>query len=221
MATRGRPTKPRAERRAEAREALLRAVTNLLADGPAYADLSINAIVAEAGLAKSTFYQYFTGKNELLSSLIEQAVAGAGPAIAWLDRERPATPEHLARSLQGKVATQRRYLPLIAAAFDAAYFDRQVRECVDQLMTLLNDATETHVRFGQAGGWIDPALPPREIAIWLNWMFSRGLHKLALTADEDRLDELLVSFSRVVWPVLYAFPGPRQRGGRRARSATS
>jgi AcrR family transcriptional regulator len=207
MATRGRPTRPRAERRTIVRDALLRAVTNLLADGATYADLKINAIVAEAGLAKSTFYQYFTGKNELLSSLIEQVIADAGPAGAWLGLDGPLSRELLERTLQERVHTHRRYLPLMAAAFDAAYFDAQVREPIDQLTSLLNSATEVHVRAGQTAGWIDPALPPREIAIWLNWMLARGLHRLVLTADEHRTQKLIATFSQLVWSVLYAFPG--------------
>jgi TetR/AcrR family transcriptional regulator, ethionamide resistance regulator len=204
MATRGRPTLTRAQRRTIARDQLLQAVTALLADGRTYADLSINEMVAEASLAKSTFYQYFTGKNDLLRSLLDEVILSAGAADAWLSFDGPTTLEQVQTSIQQRAATYRPFLPLMAAAFDAVYFDTEVRDTARQLMTLLNAGIETHVRTGQAAGWIDGSLPPRETATWLNWMLTRGFHQLILSADPDTSHELIAEFSRLVWSILYA-----------------
>jgi hypothetical protein len=92
----------------------------------------------------------------------------------------------------------------MAAAFDAVYFDPDVRDTARQLMILLNDGIEAHVRQGQAGGWIDPTLPPHEIATWLNWMLTRGFHQLILSADTTTADELIAEVGRLVWSILYA-----------------
>jgi TetR/AcrR family transcriptional regulator, ethionamide resistance regulator len=204
MATRGRPTQTRAARRTIARDQLLQAVTALLADGRTYANLSINEIVAHAGLAKSTFYQYFTGKNDLLRSLLDEVILTAGAADAWLNFDGPTTLEMVQASIQARAARYHPFLPLMAAAFDAVYFDTDVRDSAQQLMALLNDGIETQVRKGQAGGWIDPTLPPHEIAIWLNWMLTRGFHQLILGADANTSDRLITEFSQLVWNVLYA-----------------
>jgi AcrR family transcriptional regulator len=204
MASRGRPTQPRAERRTIVRDQLLQAVTALLADGRTYADLSINEMVAAAGLAKSTFYQYFTSKNDLLRSLLDEVILTAGPADAWLNFDGPTTLEQVQASIRQRAATYRPFLPLMAAAFDAVYFDTDVRGTAQQLTALLNDGIETHVRDGQAAGWIDPDLPPHEIATWLNWMLTRGFHQLILSADPDAADALIAEFSRLVWSILYA-----------------
>jgi AcrR family transcriptional regulator len=204
MATRGRPTQTRHQRRTIARDQLLQAVTALLANGRTYADLSINQIVAEAGLAKSTFYQYFTGKNDLLRSLLDEVIVTAGAAEAWLNFDGPTTLDMVQASIQARAATYRPFLPLMAAAFDAVYFDTDVRDSAQQLMALLNDGIETHVRKGQAAGWIGPDLPPLEIAIWLNWMLTRGFHQLILGADANTADRLITEFSQLVWSVLYA-----------------
>jgi AcrR family transcriptional regulator len=204
MATRGRPTTSREERRRLVRTQVLDAVTIMLADGRTYSDLNINEIVAQVGIAKSTFYQYFTGKNDLLRSLLEEVSTGAGATDPWLNFDGPVTLEMVTSAIQQRTAAYLPYLPLMAAAFDAVYFDNEVRDTARQLMGLLNAGIEAHVREGQKGGWIDPGLPPHEIAVWLNWMLTRGLHQLALGADYEHVRELVDGFSRLVWKVLYA-----------------
>jgi AcrR family transcriptional regulator len=204
MADRGRPTLPRSERRAAVRDALLVAVTELLSEGGSYADLSINAIVAEAGLAKSTFYQYFTGKNDLLGSLIDQVIEDTRARDAWLDFDRAPDVATVQRTIASRAAAYQPFLSLMAAAFEAAYVDAEVRANVERLMALLNDGIATHVRRGQTGGWIDPELGAEEIAVWINWMVSRGLHQLVLGADAERVDALLAGFGQLVWSILYA-----------------
>jgi AcrR family transcriptional regulator len=204
MATRGRPTTSRDARRAAVRIELLNALTRLLVERGSYATVGVNELVADAGIAKSTFYQHFTGKNDLLRSLLEEVIIGAGAANAWLDFDGPVTVEQVKAHIQERTETYLPYLPVTAAAFDAIYVDSEVRETARQLMTLLNDSIEAHVRKGQAGGWIDPSLPPHEIAVWLNWAISRGFQQLVLGADDATIRERIAGFSQLVWRVLYA-----------------
>jgi AcrR family transcriptional regulator len=215
MARAGRPTQSRSVRRGLVADQLLQAVTELLDDGGTYADLSVNAMAAHAGLSKATFYRYFTSKNELLSRWFEQVIEATQGADSWLSFDRAPTADDVHEAITVRVDAYRPYLVLGAAAFEAAYFDVSVRATVDELLRILNDALAAHVRFGQAEGWIDPQLPPREIAMWLNWMVSRGLHKLVLGANPERAGRLLSEFSRLVWATLYA---PCQEHDARARS---
>jgi TetR/AcrR family transcriptional regulator, ethionamide resistance regulator len=204
MANRGRPTTSRQERQVAVRTQLLGAVTALLAGGGTYAELSINEIVAEAGIAKSTFYQYFTGKNDLLRSLLDEFAIAAGAADPWLNFDGPVTLAELDASIQQRTRDFLPYLPLMAAAFDAVYLDAEVREVGAQVMARLDDGIEAHIRQGQKAGWIDPALPPRETASWLNWMLSRGYHQLVLGADAPTTTDLVSGFSQIIWFALYA-----------------
>ena len=63
--TRRRPA-GRETRRDDARARLLAVVERLLADGESYTEISIERMVAEAGMARSTFYVYFADKGDLL-----------------------------------------------------------------------------------------------------------------------------------------------------------
>jgi AcrR family transcriptional regulator len=204
MATPGRPTTSRDQRRAAVRTQLLEAITDLLSDDRTYAELSINEIVAHAGIAKSTFYQYFTGKNDLLRSLLNEVAVTAGAADPWLNVNQSVTCESLDAAIQQRTQQYLPVLPLMAAAFDAIYFDAEVREIGERLMQRLNDGLAAHIEQGQQDGVIDPTLPPRETATWLNSMLTRGFHQLVLGADDANITALVAAFSQLVWLMLYA-----------------
>jgi AcrR family transcriptional regulator len=59
----------REARKSRLEERLLEAVEGLLSDGHAYADLSVSAIAAAAGISRTTFYDYVGDKRQLLLSL--------------------------------------------------------------------------------------------------------------------------------------------------------
>jgi AcrR family transcriptional regulator len=208
MPTRGRPTTPRAVRRARVRDRLLDAIVRLLAGGGTFADLSINDVVAEAGVAKSTFYQYFTGKNDVLTSFVDRLIEDTGGRYAWPVREGSRSADFLARAIHTQLAAYRSSLPLLAAAFETAYTDPEVRQSVDRFTSMLHDGIEAHIRAGQQGGWVDPTLPPKECAVWLNWMLCRGVHRLVCDADVDDVDALVDELSTMLWSALYAYPRP-------------
>jgi AcrR family transcriptional regulator len=61
-------------RRDEARARIAAAAERLLADRP-YRDLSVDAVMAEAGLSRTVFYRHFDGLPELVLSLFEGVAA--------------------------------------------------------------------------------------------------------------------------------------------------
>jgi AcrR family transcriptional regulator len=61
-------------RRDEARTRIAAAAERLLADRP-YRDLSVDAVMAEAGLSRTVFYRHFDGLPELVLSLFEGVAA--------------------------------------------------------------------------------------------------------------------------------------------------
>jgi AcrR family transcriptional regulator len=216
VATRGRPTTTHAERREAIASQLLVAVTRLLADGGSYADLPINDIVAEAGLAKSTAYRYFDGKNDLLQTMFHSVVAEVTEGHGRLDLSGPSSYQGFRDRVQSGVAIYRPYLPVLTAGFDAAYFDADVREHVLGLGDAWAAELAAQITTGQRNGWIDPELLPSETAQWITWMVLRGLHKLAVGADDARVVELGDSLTRVVWSILY--PRTRPQPGAAAAS---
>src|SRR6266508_6182347 len=68
-----------------------------------YERASLNAILAEAGVGKSTFFYYFVDKEDLFASVIEAAVARIAPAVGPF--ELPASPRRFWR--EGRAIMER------------------------------------------------------------------------------------------------------------------
>jgi AcrR family transcriptional regulator len=195
-------------RRAQVRDGLLDAVARLLAGGATFATVSVNEMVAEAGVAKSTFYQYFTSKNDVLGSFVAGLMPEAGIQFAWPAAQAPLSAAPLAQGIRDQLTAHRRHLPLLAAAFETAYVDAEVRQSVERFSAMLEDGLRIHIQAGQAAGWIDASLPTRGTARWLNWMLCRGVQQLICSADGEATDALVVELSRMLWEALYAYPLP-------------
>lgn len=208
-ATERRPQSRRAERREEIRTQLLEVVERLLADGESYTEISVERLVSEAGLSRSTFYVYFQDKGDLLHAwsarISDELVAAAG---TWWALGPGLTKADVRAALADVVETYRPHATLMAALYDAAAYDLAVRELVDAMMEANASGLRRHIERGQAAGFVDPALPAVETAGWLTWMAERSLHQLVRTASDKELVPLVDALGGIVWNTLYAPVAP-------------
>jgi TetR/AcrR family transcriptional regulator, ethionamide resistance regulator len=199
-----RQSTDRAARRGEARVRLLHAVERLLAEGGSFTEISVERMVAEAGMARSTFYVYFTDKGDLLRAWFAEITDELrAAASSWWDLRAPITLDGVRRALATIVVAYRPHTPLMAAVYDTASYDPSVRALVTAMMDENIAGLRTHMRRGQAAGFVDPALSPVETAAWLTWMAERGLHQLVRGASDDEVDQLVDAYARIVWNTLY------------------
>lgn len=195
----------RERRRTEMLERLRGVIRKELSQGITYADLNLDVVLSRAGVPKSTFYRYFTGKSDLLRTWFEQITSDAGAGASWLDITGPATLEDVERKVRERLSAYREDLPEMAAVFETAYYDPELRRAVDDIVQEFNADLAADIRKAQEHGWVDGELPPRETAIWLNWMAIRGANQLLGTDDEERVEALVRAFARLVWSTLFAF----------------
>ncbi len=195
----------RAQRRDDIRAKLLGAIEQMLSEGESFTELSVERLVAQAGVARSTFYVYFEDKGELLRAWLED-ITGELDASAklWWKLDEQATYDDLRDALTTVVSTYRPHTSLMAAAFDAAAYDPAVREAVQALMTHNAAGLRKHIRNGQRDGFVDTALPPAEVALWLTWMAERGFHQLVRGADDATVVSLVEGYTAIIWNTLYA-----------------
>jgi TetR/AcrR family transcriptional regulator, ethionamide resistance regulator len=211
--TRRRPASRQA-RRDDARARLLAAVERLVANGESFTEISVERMVAEAGMARSTYYVYFADKGDLLRAWFAEITDELrGVAAAWWRLEAPVAYDDLRAALAGIVDTYRPHTPLMAALYDTAAYDPSVREMVTAMMDENIAGLRSHIRRGQAAGFIDPQLQPKETAAWLTWMAERGLHQLVRQASDGELVRLVDAYARIVWNTLYlpCLDGDRQK----------
>ncbi|MCW3011489.1 MAG: Transcriptional regulator, TetR family [Solirubrobacterales bacterium] len=195
----------RTERRDEARQRLLDVVERLLDEGESFTELSVERLVQEAGMSRSTFYVYFEDKGDLLRAWFAEITAEiADSAKGWWAIGADASREDVAAALEHVVRTYRPHTTLMAATYDAAAYDASVRKLVEEMMAGNMAGLRKHIRAGQKAGWVDPVLPAAETAAWLTWMAERGFHQLVRGADDSDFERLLDGYVAIVWNTLYA-----------------
>jgi AcrR family transcriptional regulator len=124
---------PRAVRvpEAEARRRILEAARALLATQP-FADLTVDAVMREAGLARTVFYRHYADLPQIAPDLLPDADA---PLIDRIDAMADAPPEQLARTVvEGLVAVYADHGPLLRAIDDAARHDAAVAQHLDSAL---------------------------------------------------------------------------------------
>jgi len=195
----------RAQRREEIRDRLLGVVERLLAGGESYTEISVERLVSDAGLSRSTFYVYFEDKGDLLRAWFSEIEAEVESAARdWWALGRHSEREDLRRALSNVVMAYRPHTTLMAAMYDAAAYDQAVRELVQAMMDWNIAGLRKHIKAGQREGFIDPHLPAQQTAAWLTWMAERGLHQLVREASDAELDRLIDAYTGIVWNTLYA-----------------
>ncbi|MEF2279595.1 TetR/AcrR family transcriptional regulator [Deinococcus sp. YIM 134068] len=152
-----RPARARSpEEKGQRRDDILRAAEHLWTSTP-YADLSMNQVAREAGLAKGTLYLYFDTREELfLALLTDHLQTWVGELTTRLDERRPGTPAEvadvLAASARGHEALRRLLILLgTVLARNENYdldlrFRREVRQMLGGVVERLPFTPEVSLR---------------------------------------------------------------------------
>jgi AcrR family transcriptional regulator len=196
----------RAKRRDEITSRMLAAVETLLeADDATYTALSVERLIGEAEISRSTFYVYFEDKGALLLALTEDVIADLVAACAyWWQLPADATQEDLHEAMRRIVDAYLPHRVVLAAVVEATAYDPNIRETFRAMMNGVIAQVTDHVRQGQQQGFVRADLDPRRTAGWLTWMTERGLYQLVSPGSPSERHELLASLTDVVWHTLYA-----------------
>lgn len=117
-----------ADRRAQTRQQILEATRGLLAGGEAFAKLSIQRIVAAAGISRATFYLHFRTKRELIGQLAAQETEEwttiAAPFLGHVQADRDV----LAEAMAGAVRAWGEHVAVLSAIIELAEYDGETRK---------------------------------------------------------------------------------------------
>ena len=186
----------RRARRAAVQQNLMQATEALLREGHTYADLGVEAIAARAGISRTTFYDYFEDKRQLLLAM---AAAIIDDALQEADEWRPGddhdrTKADLRRIIRSLVRMYRH--PVAIALIEATFYDDAIRAAWDQEQqrhieraVRLLTAEREGGRFQAHGSTIEAR------ARVLHWsIHGTALHEVALRQeiDEEELIDALV-----------------------------
>ncbi|MEV4111203.1 helix-turn-helix domain-containing protein [Nonomuraea sp. NPDC049695] len=186
---------------AETRERLLQAAAEVFAER-GYDGTRVADIAAAAGVSNGALYAHFSSKADLLVS----ALKAHGPLM--LAKLLAAAPD---RSVAELLLIVGRWLPrregapghLIVEALVAARRDQEVAHPMRDYLGERADWLADLVRAGQAGGELDPALPPDALA---HFCLLLSMGSALITPNLHAVDD--EEWSAVLTRVVAAFAPP-------------
>jgi TetR/AcrR family transcriptional regulator, ethionamide resistance regulator len=194
-----------ATRRDVVRARLLTAIEALFDQGETFAGLTVERLISEAGLSRSTFYTYFADKTELLQELaaevLEELLFDA--AAHWWERDRIASRDELHEGTRRIILAFVKHRVIMRAMSDAAATNATIREQWDGLMRESAGLVARHISIGQAAGFIDASLDPESTGTWLNWAAERSLTMLVAPSTPDEAERWHTVMTDLYWNVLY------------------
>lgn len=193
----------RAERREDIARRLFVVVDGLLANGSAFSEISVEQLITEAEIARSTFYVYFEDKGALMLELMDRVTKEIGNAAGdWFSLPPDATRADLRKAL-GKLANAyRRHGRMLSALTEAAAYDPRVRDEYGAIMRRrFQDMNENFLPQQRAGA-IRKDINLTSVTPWLGWMFERGLYQL-VGRGTKLPNSALEGVTSVVWHTLY------------------
>jgi AcrR family transcriptional regulator len=211
-----RPNTRPARDEGEVREAILAATRRLL-DGRRFDELSVADILAEAGVARGSFYFYFASKHQVLAELIQRAVArGQDAAEPWL--ASPDDPRETVRhGIREGAKLWRAEAPLLRAIVENWRSDPELSELWLQLMGGFTAATAERIAVDRAvgsaaGSAADHAADSgadATLAAALTWLGERLYYLAAIGVEPFTDEEALVDVLTHIW-MSTLYPGKRK-----------
>jgi AcrR family transcriptional regulator len=198
----------RAERQEQRREEisgkLLTALEALLDDGGSYTELSVERLIREAGVPRTTFYTHFEDKGDLLlhlgAGVVDDLLAAAGP---WMALGPGATRDDLRAALETFVRVYVEHRVVVAAIAESAPHDPRLLDFLDSRLDLLVAAIAAHLDAGRAAGLVRPSVDPRGTAVWVSALLERGWHQLVGPGTAPDPERGLNALTVLLWNGLY------------------
>lgn len=194
-----------ATKRDDIRARLLAAVERIIEAGGTYAEISVERLVTEAEISRSTFYAHFQDKAGLLRALVTQVLDEMWAAAdAWISLPPQAGRSEVRTAMIGVVRAYREHRVVMIAAADGASSTAGGGAQYEQLMRSTVDRIAEHIADGQRAGYVRPDVDPSHAATLLTWGTERGLYKLVGSVASDDVERAGTSLADLVWNVLYA-----------------
>jgi AcrR family transcriptional regulator len=159
MAVADRQTRARLSRQ-ESRAQIVAAAERLVRER-SYGELSVEEVMAEAGIGRPIFYRHFDDLGDLLTRACREAIDELYEAQRALGSARADTdPEAVRGAMRAAVAVYARHGPLLRAVSEAAAGDPQIAVAREAMRARFYDFTEQSVRDVAAAS----SRPPADLA---------------------------------------------------------
>ena len=180
---------------------LLDAVERALEDGT-YAELSIERLLEQSGVARSTFYYHFDDKTDLVGALAEDVFQTfESNALKWMADDDAMTKDAMLAATEGIFRFYWKHRTVMVASADSAASDARIRARIERMWSSLTKSVADRITVAQDKHQWRPVDAARTAA-WLIWMTERGLYDVARNGDEEELLRLAAVHTDICWSTL-------------------
>lgn len=149
------------ERREAVEAKVFAAVEALLGEGMRYTEISVQRIITEAGLARSTFYAHFRDKSDLLARLAASLKESFfHTAARWDPVSAGEGLPSLVQVFEDVLRRHREHRVLLAAITETAAYDPAVHDFYTADLGAFEARTVEDLMRCQAAGLTDPSIEP-------------------------------------------------------------
>lgn len=187
-----------------ARNRLLATADALLETGVPFTEITVEALSAEAGLARTTFYKHFEDKSALLMQLAEHVTqVFEDGASRWYRLPPRSTRADLAAALRELADAHIAHRYTMTAVVDAATYDPRVRAVYRKVIEERIARMRRSFDDQQRAGAISADVRVDQVTPWIAWLTERAPFQL-LRAGSEELEAHLDGMTTVIWNTLYA-----------------
>jgi TetR/AcrR family transcriptional regulator, ethionamide resistance regulator len=191
------------ERRELAARRLLPAVERLL-EHETYPELTVDQMASEADISRSTFYNYFQDKGDLLRVLAGDVMGAIVDASrVWWMLSPDASREELRTAVRHLFETYSPHAVLMLAVAESISHDSRVRDEFMAYMERGREGIAAYIQTGQRAGVLRSDLDAAAAAAWLTWMLERGLSQLSRTSRDDEPERVVTAVADIIWKALH------------------
>ncbi|BDE15486.1 TetR family transcriptional regulator [Mycobacterium sp. 20KCMC460] len=184
---------------------LLAVLQRRLEEGQSLASITVDSLVAEAGVSRANFYIHFQDKVDLLEGwLLETRQVLFEVSNAWYSAAASQLSQPRIHELLGEIfGVYRARMTLMRAMYETVLHDPTVREEFAEAFELHFVALTEHIRNGQRDGAIRPELDPRATAEWLICLVERVPMQIDRNAAPRELEGHTAAIAQIIYRTLY------------------
>jgi AcrR family transcriptional regulator len=192
-------------RRPRTYAAVLAATTELL-ETSSLAELSVAQILGAAGVGRTSFYEHFSSKEDVVIKLVRGISAEVADELEpMFERGERSPDEAFADGLARLMAVCARYAPLMVAATEEWPSVPELQRLWLRMYGDLTARLATVIEVDRAAGLAPPGADAEPLAASLVWTAERSFH-IAMTAEHPALtgeSELIAPLTQVFVGAIY------------------
>jgi TetR/AcrR family transcriptional regulator, ethionamide resistance regulator len=183
---------------------ILAATERLLGDGASFTELSVERLISEAGISRSTFYAHFEDKGALVRRLAGELISELLEAVdTWWEVAELRRRDDIERALGSVLDVYKRHEPVFLALTEASAYDESVAaEYRDRMHDVIDIGAKMVRRVQRAGAM--RKVPARDTVSALTWMVERSAYQMLSTDSGASSPRLATVLTDVIWQTLYA-----------------